>query len=164
MADVQAKKVELGSTYKPLPSTIEKSRNQAVSVNATNISGSIIANTVKLNSKRLPRMNYPADSIGADTVKKGYIDYLIKRYFDYRKADSSYGNFRPFNHAEIHTTIERRFKAKTFFIHISRFRELCDYIRDRVDSTILGRNNRSRGIPNFDSYEEYEEEQLGSGK
>lgn len=107
---------------------------------------------------------HPVDSIGADTIKKGYIDYLIKRYFDYRQADASYGSFRPFSHAEIHTTIQRKFKAKTFFIHVSRFEELCDYIKSRVDQTILGRNNRSRGIPNYDSFDGYEAEQLPHGR
>ncbi|OPY74596.1 MAG: hypothetical protein A4E65_03772 [Syntrophorhabdus sp. PtaU1.Bin153] len=104
------------------------------------------------------------DSIGADTIKKGYIDYLIKRYYDYRQADASYGSFRPFNHAEIHTTIQRRFKAKTFFIHVSRFEELCDYIKSRVDQTIQGKRNRSRGVLNYDSFEKYEAEQLRHGR
>ena len=109
-------------------------------------------------------MQYPVDSIGADTIKKGYIDYLIKRYYDYRQADASYGGFRPFSHAEIHTTIQRKFKAKTFFIHVSRFEELSDYIKGRVDQTIQGRNNRSRGIPNYDLFEKYEAEQVRHGQ
>lgn len=159
-ADVHAKKMELFWTHKTSPRRAEKSPKQSVIVNAASVSGSIIANTVTFGRKRPPRMQYPAESIGADTIKKGYIDYLIKRYFDYRQADASYGSFRPFSHAEIHTTIQRKFKAKTFFIHVSRFAELCDYIKSRVDQTILGRNNRSRGIPNYDLFEKYEAEQL----
>ena len=163
-ADVHAKKMELFWTHRTEPRQAEKSHRQSVSVNAASVSGSIIANTVTFGHKRSPRMQYPVDSIGADTIKKGYIDYLIKRYFDYRQADASYGSHRTFSHAEIHSTIQRKFKAKTFFIHASRFEELCDYIKSRVDQTILGRNNRSRGIPNYDAFESYEAEQLRNGR
>lgn len=163
-ADVHAKKMELFWTHKASPRQTEKSPRQSVNVNAASVSGSIIANTVTFGRKRSPRMQYPADAIGADTIKKGYIDYLIKRYFDYRKADAGYGSFRPFSHAEIHTTIQRRFKAKTFFIHVSRFAELCDYIKGRVDQTIQGKSNRSRGVPNYDSFDSYAAEQVRPGR
>jgi hypothetical protein len=163
-ADVHAKKMELFWTHRASPRRSEKSPRQSVNVNAASVSDSIIANTVTFGHKRSPRMQYPVDSIGADTIKKGYIDYLIKRYYDYRQADASYGNLRPFNHAEIHTTIQRRFKAKTFFIHVSRFEELYDYIKSRVDQTIQGKRNRSRGVLNYDSFEKYEVEQLRHGE
>lgn len=159
-ADVHAKKMELFWTHKESPRQTEKGPVQSVNVNAVSVSGSIIANTVTFGRKRSPRMQYPVDAIGADTIKKGYIDYLIKRYFDYRQADASYGSFRPFSHAEIHSTIQRKFKAKTFFIHVSRFEELCDYIKGRVDQTIQGKRNRSRAIPNYGAFESYAEEQL----
>ncbi len=162
-ADVHAKKMELFWTHRATPCRAEKSPRQSVSVHAVSVSDSIIANTMTFNLKRSPRIQYPVDSIGADTIKKGYIDYLIKRYFDYRQADTSYGSLRPFSHAEIHTTIQRRFKAKTFFIHVSRFEELCDYIKSRVDQSIQGKRNHSRGIPNYDSFEGYEAEQLQNG-
>lgn len=159
-ADVHAKKMELFWTHKTAQQPADKTPRQSVAVNAGNISDSIIANNVTLGRRRTPRMQYPADSIGVDTIKKGYIDYLLKRYYDYRKADASYGRFAPFSHAEIHTTIHSRFKAKTFFIHLSRFAELCDYIKSRVDQTIQGKRNRANGIPNYDSFERYEAEQL----
>lgn len=159
-ADVHAKKMELFWTDRASPRRAEKSHGQLVSVNAASVSDSIIANTVTFGRNRSPRLQYPVDSIGANTIKKGYIDYLIKRCFDYRQADAGYGSFRPFIHAEIHTTIQRKFKAKTFFIHVSRFAELCDYVKSRVDQTIQGKRNRSRGVPNYDSFEEYEAEQM----
>ncbi len=159
-ADVHAKKMELFWTHRASPRRSEKRPRQSVNVNAASVSDSIIANTVTFGHKRSPRMQYPVDSIGVDTIKKGYIDYLIKRYYDYRQADASYGGFRPFSHAEIHTTVQRKFKAKTFFIHVSRFAELCDYVKSRVDQTIQGKRNRSQDVPNYDSFEEYEAEQL----
>ena len=159
-ADVHAKKKEMVWAHRMPPRRAEKSPMQSVNVNAVSVSDSIIANTVTFDRKRSPRMQYPVDSIGADILKKGYVDYLIKRYYDYRQADANYGSFRPFSHAEIHATVQRRFKAKTFFIHVSRFEELCDYIKSRVDQTIQGNRNRSGGVLNYDSFERYEVEQL----
>lgn len=163
-ADVHAKKIELLWSNKNTakPSTEKKNSVRSVSVKAANINDSIIANTVNIGRKRTPRMQYPPDSIGADVIKKGYIDYLVKRYYDYRKADASYGNFRPFNHAEIHTTIHSKFKAKTFFIHVVRFNELSDYLKSRIDQTIQGKRNRSNGIINYRTFAQYEAEQLGT--
>ena len=48
-----------------------------MSVNAVSVSDSIIANIVTFGRKRSPRMLYPLDSIGADTIKKGYIDAVV---------------------------------------------------------------------------------------
>ncbi|MFH2056078.1 MAG: HNH endonuclease signature motif containing protein [bacterium] len=163
-ADVHTKKMELFWTRRASPPQAPNSPRQSMTVNAGSVSDSIIANTVNIGRKRSPRIQHPPESIGADTIKKGYIDYLITRYFDYRKADASYGNSRPFSHAEIHTTIQRKFKAKTFYIHVSRFAELCDYIKGRVDQTIQGKRNRSNGIPDYDSFEIYEAEQLQHGR
>jgi len=136
-----------------------KSPAMSVSVNG-DVSNSTIANNIIMHSKAQPRMQHPPDSIGADTIKHGYAQHLISRYFEYRNADASYGGSRAFSYPEIHKSIEREFKAKTFFIHVSRFGELCDYLKSRVDKTIQGKRNRSDGKPNYSTFEEYEAEQL----
>jgi len=160
-ADVHTKKLQLKWMSQAAKRPTPKRPRQSVEVKDSTLNNSIVANKVTFTGKRSQRMNYPADSVGADTIKKGYIDYLIGRYFDYKKADASYGSYRPFNHAEIHTTIARLFKAKTFYIHVARFAELCGYIMSRVDQTIQGKRNTSRGWPNYDSYTKYQAEQLG---
>ncbi len=139
--------------------------NQAVHVNHTNNSG-IIANVVNLKGKKIPKMNYPESAVGADTIKKGYIDHLYGRYIDFRKADTSFGahaHARKFFPGELHTTISKRFKAKTFFIHESRFDELTEFMQDRIDRTILGKRNISRGVKNYSSFSEYKAEQIIEG-
>ena len=160
-SDVHTKKLQLTWMSQAVKRPTPKRPKQTVAVKDSTLNNSIVANNVTFAGKRSPRPHYPADSIGADTIKKGYIDYLIGRYFDYKKADASYGSYRPFNHAEIHTTIARQFKAKTFYIHVARFDELCGYIMSRVDQTIQGKRNTSRGCPNYDSYTKYQAEQLG---
>lgn len=142
----------------------EPERAQNVTVTQTQNTG-IIANIVNFKGKRPPKMNYPSDSIGADTIKKSYIDYLYGRYIDYRKADVSFGAFahsKRFHPGELHRTIQTKFKARTFYIHVARFDELVDYMHGRIDQTILGKRNRKQGTPNYDMFSEYKREQLGS--
>jgi hypothetical protein len=86
---------------------------------------------------------------------KGYVDYLLARYFEYRKADSSYGRRTKFSHAVIHNHIQREFGAKTFFLPESAFGRLTAYLARHIDNTIQGRKNGSRGQPNYHSFEEH---------
>ena len=145
---------------------MELARNRRrKNVNVTNTQNSgIIANVVNLKGRKTPRMNYPPESIGSHTVKKNYIDHLYGRYIEYRKADVSFGAFahaQRFHPGELHRTIQSKFKAKTFFIHVARFEEVANYIKLRIDGTILGKRNRSRGVPNYDSFDEFGREQEG---
>jgi len=57
--------------------------------------------------------------------------------------------------------IETTFKAPTYFIPENRFGELVDYLHHRVDNTILGKVNGKRGIPNYESFDEYVMQHMG---
>ncbi len=158
-ADVVMKKRELIYT-KP------KKRKQSSSSNIVNIRGgvksSIVANVVKISKPKKAGNRYPEGSVGADLIKKNYIDYLIHQYFDFRKADSRFGaidHAKKFHHAEIHTSIRKKFKARTFFVPLHRFEEECQYIQGRIDKTILGKRNIKQGISNYKSFSEYIKEQ-----
>ncbi len=111
----------------------DSAAQQTITVTNTHNTG-VIANVVNIKGKKIPKMNYPSESIGSDTIKKSYIDYLYGRYIDYRKADASFGAFAhamKFHPSELHLTIQSKFKAKTFFIHIARFEDLVEYIQGR---------------------------------
>jgi TIR domain-containing protein len=122
---------------------------------AGDVSGSIVANTIHLEGKRSPRMNYPAGSVGANLHKKNYIQYLISRYYKYREADKSYGATRNFSYPEIHKSIESKFKVKTYFVPEPRFEEVSNYLKQRIDKTILGKNNTRKGIRNYQPFEDF---------
>jgi hypothetical protein len=144
------------------PQTAEapvSSMNATVTIDRTINTGTIAHTINKFAKGRTPRMHYPHGTIGADAMRKNYIDYLIKRYFDWRKADASYGSRRPFSHAVIHTNIQKDFGAKTFFVLVERFDVLADYLQRKIDNTILGRNKRSRGERNYKSFADYQAEQ-----
>lgn len=132
----------------------EDNSGSVINLNNNMINSSIIANTVKFPSKNI-KIAHPVGSIGSDINKKNYISYLIDRYYDYRKLDSKYGRIVSFNHAVIHNTIRKKFRAKTYFIPVSRFEELVDYLKFLIDRTIQGKRNKSNSTRNFETYNEY---------
>jgi hypothetical protein len=99
--------------------------------------------------------HYPPGCIGSNLPMRNYVKYLIDRYHKYREADGSFGGAQRFHYAVLFKNIEAKFKAPTYFIPETRFEELVDYLRDRIDNTILGRVNRKRNISNYESFDEY---------
>ena len=81
--------------------------------------------------------------------------YLVERYNHYREADDRFGRNDRFHYSVLFKNIESKFKAPTYFIPEGRFGELVDFLHHRIDNTILGRVNGKRGIPNYESFDEY---------
>lgn len=157
-ADVRAKKRGLAGVY--------RSRSQAglapvvqVTITDSQFRGDIAQNMTKIVTRGSPRVAHPPGSLGADLRKKGYVDYLISQYFRFKKADASYGVRRPSNPAEIHVTIQREFGHKTFFMPVEFFDRLVEFLCRRIDQTVLGRNNRSRGVRNYHTFGQHLAEQ-----
>ena len=106
--------------------------------------------------------SYPDGCVGANLAKRNYVKYLVERYHQYREADARFGRTDRFHYAVLFKNIESKFKAPTYFIPENRFEELVDYLRERIDNTILGRVNHKRGIPNYESFDEYVMEHMGA--
>lgn len=152
-ADIITKKRELYWTSQARRNTGQAAVN--VNITSSSFHGDIAQSITKISGVKAPRIVHPPGSIGANLAMKGYIDYLIGRYFDYRKADWSYGRKILFSHAVIHKNIEREFGGKTFFLPESTFRSLVTYLAWHIDNTIQGRRNGSSGIRNYHSFEEH---------
>lgn len=118
---------------------------------------------VLFSQTRKPKMEYPAGSIGADLLRRNYIRYLAERYFRYREADASFGRkaVRRFSYAALFKNIESHFNAPTYFIPISRFDELVDFLQGRIEATIVGKRNRARGHRNYETFDEFQLTQAG---
>lgn len=106
--------------------------------------------------------SYPDGCVGANLAKRNYVKYLVERYNHYREADARFGRTDRFHYSVLFKKIESKFKAPTYFIPENRFEELVDYLHGRIDNTILGRVNHKRGIPNFESFDEYVMEHMGA--
>lgn len=152
-ADVRTKKREI--EWLNSQRAVRQCASVSVNITGSTFRGDIAQNLTKISTSRQPRITHPSGSLGADLRKRGYIDYLLARYFEFRRADRSYGPPRPFSHAEIHRTIQSEFGHKTFFMPVEFFERLAAFLQSRIDRTILGRNNSSRRIPNYHSYEEH---------
>lgn len=147
-----------GGSAKPSAPAARKRRATNLIRIEGDVSGGIVANNLSITRPKSPRMNYPAGSVGANLHKYNYLAYLITRYFEYRKADSSYGasrHARRFHPAEIHTSIQSRFKVKTYFVPEELWEKECLYVMQRIDRTILGKNNTHKGIRNYEPFEEF---------
>jgi len=83
------------------------------------------------------------------------VKYLVERYNHYREADARFGRTARFHYSVLFRNIESKFKSPTYFIPEVRFGELVDFLHYRIDNTIHGRVNRKRGIPNYESFDEY---------
>jgi hypothetical protein len=142
-----------------------KTKNR-LSVSGSNLAGAAIhvGNRVSVRvskgSKR-PAL-YPEGCIGANLAKRNYVKYLVERYNHYREADARFGRVARFHYSVLFKNIESTFKAPTYFIPEARFEEVVDFLHHRVDNTILGRVNNKRGIPNYESFDEYVMEHSGA--
>jgi hypothetical protein len=119
--------------------------------------GAIQAKSITIkNSRTRLSVAPPVGSIGANRSKVAYCEHLIGRYQDYQKADQT-GKSK-FKFAAIHVALERTFGTKWKLLDEARFDELVAYLQRRIDATIVGKLNRSRGRPNYSSFETWERE------
>jgi hypothetical protein len=154
-ADVRLKKREL-ERINPKPNA--KPATVSVNISDSQFRGDIAHTINKFTTPRTPRVAYPVGSLGSNLSQKGYVDYLITRYYEFRKADTSFGRRVGFSYAELHKTIQKEFGHRTFYMPEGFFQRLVDFLKMRIDRTILGKRNISRHTPNYHSYEKHFEE------
>jgi len=127
----------------------------SVSISNSRFRGDIAQTITKVTTPRTPRVRHPDGSLGADLERRGYVDYLIARYFEFRDADVHYGRRGGYSHAELHKTIQREFGCRTFFMPIEYFPRLVEFLQMRINRTIKGKHNAGGGIRNYHSYDEH---------
>lgn len=151
-ADVITRKRELAWIHE----VRQRNRNGvSISVNNSTVTGNITQNITKIHTDHAPIIAHPPGSIGANLAMNAYVDYLITRYYKYRKADKSYGRITRFSHSVIHKNIKDKFGQKTYFLPESRFPVLVEYLTALIDGTIQGQRNKSLGRHSYHSYESH---------
>lgn len=130
--------------------------------------GTVVNQTIvhKYTGKRKPPKGYPEGSIGADLHKRNYCRYLTKHYNEYREADPSYGRATRFSYGFINKRVEQVFGNPINLNPVESFGAICEFLKDYIDKTIQGKVNRSRGVPNHQTFEGFlaEQESLGQRK
>lgn len=131
-----------------------KNENASNVVNFTGgLNHGVVANKVELkNTKKQVKVEAPQGTVASSLPHRNYSKYLIDRYHEFKKAEvgKSAMNYRIF-----YDTINRKFGAKWDMVPLGRFGELTAYIQERIDRTILGKNNKSKNIKSYSSFEEY---------
>jgi hypothetical protein len=104
------------------------------------------------------KISLPNGALGSDLDKKNYITYLIRRYGDFKQAELKRKNEK-FNWARLNKTIYTKYKcAGINHIPITRFSDLTDFLKFKIDGTIIGKVQKAKGIRNYSSFEEHLEE------
>ena len=103
-----------------------------------------------------PPVPLPTGSIGANIEMRAYVEYLIKRYIDWRVAGVESGkDRRRFHPSMIHKLVEREFGARTYLVPQSEFGRLVEFLQDAIDDTIQGRMRQRYGKRNYHGYPEH---------
>lgn len=103
------------------------------------------------SSKKTVKILPPGTSIASQLSKRNYVKYLIDRYHEFASKQSG----RTFGYPAIYAEIKKRFGAKWDLVRLGQFADLTGFLQGRVDNTMLGRINRSKGVKSYSSYEEF---------
>lgn len=108
-------------------------------------------NIVIKTQKKTIRINAPDGTIASDRQKRNYVKHLIDRYHEYAEQQPG----RTFNYAAIYSEIKKAFGAKWDHMAIGRFDDLCEFLQQKINRTMIGSMNRGKGQRNYSTFEEY---------
>lgn len=99
----------------------------------------------------------PYGSLGLDLHKKNYINYLNRRYGDWKQIQFDHeGKGEKFNWASHNKGLMNRYHAAGInHIPIECFDDLAEYLKGRIDKTIFGKSQKSKGHRNYSTIEEH---------
>lgn len=93
--------------------------------------------------------------------KRQYVEYLVNRLTEFRAAGSSFG--QKFGGTVSKASVTRIARSQLGFdiYDATRFDEVCDHLKTKIDATILGKRNVAKGSAN---YHEFASEPTGGQK
>ena len=132
-----------------------------MNVSATDNRGGVIAHEfhgkVVFEGDRKPGPIILAGSIADNPKHYRYVEYLIKRLTDFRRAGNSFGQKRKgvVHAGGTRSILEGEFGNLPKDLPIEKFDTLVHTLKAKIDNTALGRRNHSRNIPNYHSFEDH---------
>jgi len=110
----------------------------------------------KASRKSNARRASAPGTIGSDLLRKNYVSYLVRRYNEFLKIGrESFGDRREVSYSFLSTRIIQVFKASANDLPVGRFEEVVEFITAYIDGSIVGRNNRSKGVRNYEPLDEF---------
>jgi hypothetical protein len=152
-------RIEINSTDSKIADNIIK---EYIKINITNNKGTIIIDspgaiktekiTIKTNKQKI-KLLPPEDAICHDTKMRGYALHLIKRYNEFSKNNPRRNSV--YKYAFIYSKIEQEFGVTWEYIPKQRFEDLINFLQMRINKTFIGKINKSKGIKNYSSFDEF---------
>jgi hypothetical protein len=131
-----------------LPSNVVVFRGSNTGV----LAAQIVADQVRISSSsRGVKLEAPRGTIAADADRLTYVKHLIDRYLDFKRAEM--GASMKFQ--IVYAAIKREFGCTWKLVPLHRFDDLISFLQKRIDRTILGKVQKSRGTPNYSSFEAF---------
>lgn len=127
-----------------------------VKISKTNIIsiGNVENVIIKTNNK--VSMNYPEGCIGANVMASNYVHHLAKRYNEFSSKQPIKRGGKTFSFSVIWTTLNSKFKVPSYKrIPINKLDDIIAFLQKKIDNTMQGKINKSKGIKNYSSFEEY---------
>lgn len=132
-----------------------------MNVSATDNRGGIIAQEfhgkVIFQGETKPGPIILSGSIADNPKHYRYVEYLIKRLTEFRRAGESFGQRRegPIHPGATRSILENEFGNLPKDLPVEKFDELVQALKAKIDNTALGRRNHKRDIPNYHSFEDH---------
>ncbi len=144
----------------PMTASKTETKSESIEKNVINfpkgINKGIVVNkidkvNIKTQNTRI-KTNPPEGSIASSLNHRNYIKRLIDRYHELKKADV--GN-KKMIYPILYRSINRKFGARWEMVPIEKFDCLSEYLQQRIDKTILGKTQKSKGQKNYSTFLEY---------
>jgi hypothetical protein len=132
-----------------------------MNVSATDNRGGIIAQefhgNVVFEGERRPGPIILAGSIADNPKHYRYVEYLIKRLTEFRRAGESFGQKRKgvVHAGGTRSILENEFGNLPKDLPIEEFDKLVQALKAKIDNTALGRRNHKRETRNYHSFEDH---------
>lgn len=106
-------------------------------------------------SKSAPEL--PDGSLGKDLARKNYVNYLSKRYGEWKQLQLDRdGKGEKFNWASHNKSIMNRYHAAGInYIPVVHFDDLVKFLKEKIDKSQFGRNQKAKGKRNYSELEEH---------
>jgi len=114
-----------------------------------------IVKPAKSPKKSSPEL--PDGALGKDLQKKNYVTYLSRRYGDWKQIQfDTDGRGEKFNWASHNKSLMNRYHASGInYIPVQYFDDLVAYLKDKIDKSQFGRNQKASGKRNYSEIQEH---------
>lgn len=137
-------------SVRPPPS---KSSGNSIRLESSENSG-VIANqlTIKIGNRKGVSVSAPSGTIASHRDSRNYVKYLIDRYHEFKRSEVGSESIK---YPIFYAAIKREFGAKWDHIPLERFEELVTFIQARIDKTVVGKNQKAKGLARYRSFRAY---------